>query len=340
MPRGENISLDMKNRVINFYKNGQKQADIGRRLGTHKCIISRIIKQFNTFGNVVSLKRGGRHRKTTKAQDRWIKQTSEQDPFMSSLKIQHKLAEETGVSVCSRTVRNRLLEAGLHGRRPAKKPLLSKKNRRDRIRFARLYSHWTEHDWKKVIFSDESKFNLMNSDGMNYVRRPRGERLNPKYTVPTVKHGGGSVMVWGCFSGLGMGPLFRIQGNMDRFMYKDILQENLIPYSDEIMPLSHYFQHDNDPKHTSKFVKAWLRREKINVLEWPSQSPDLNPIENFWEILDRKVRDRTYGNVTELFVALSAAWKNMDPHVIDNLIKSMPKRLAEVIKNKGYFTKY
>lgn len=95
----------------------------------------------------------------------------------------------------------------------------------------------------------------MPSDGIKYIRRPVNKRYDAiRYQVPTIKcaHGGGSVaMVWGCFSRYGVGPLVRIEGNMDRFMYENILKTQIIPYSKENMPSGWYFQHDNDPKHTS-----------------------------------------------------------------------------------------
>ena len=84
------------------------------------------------------------------------------------------------------------------------------------------------------------------------MRRPKCERFNQKYQIPTVKHGGGNVMVWGCFSRSGTGPLVRIEGVMDRFVYKDILQTHMLPFAEEEMPLHWLLQQDNDPKHTSK----------------------------------------------------------------------------------------
>ena len=243
-------------------------------------------------------------------------------------------------SPSARTIRRRLQDSELKTRRPAKKPLLSRKNVRARLQFARKYGAWTVDQWKNVIFSDESKFNIINSDGKKFVRRPVGKRFDPKYTISTVKHGGGSVMVWGCFSGRGMGPLHQIEGTMDRFMYKDILENLMTPYADEVMPLNHYFQHDNDPKHASKVVKDWLKAEKINVIEWPSQSPDMNPIENLWDYLDRSIRDKKYKNKQELFKALQDAWDSIDMSLINRLIESMPRRLSALVKNRGYATQY
>lgn len=88
-------------------------------------------------------------------------------------------------------------KSGLIGAKPSKKPLLSKKNVRARMKFAREHRDWSVADWGRVLWSDESKFNLFSTDGIRYVRRPIGKRNDPKYQIPTVKHGGGSVMIWG-----------------------------------------------------------------------------------------------------------------------------------------------
>ena len=86
------------------------------------------------------------------------------------------------------------------------------------------------------MWSDESKFNLHGSDRWHYVRRPRGEKLNPRYTRATVKHGGGNVMVWGCFSGQGVGPIKRIMDKMIKEVYTNILSTTMLPYANREMP--------------------------------------------------------------------------------------------------------
>lgn len=194
--------------------------------------------------------------------------------------------------------------------------------------------------WRSVLFSDESKFNMFYSDGGRKVRRIKGTRLKPQNVLSTVKHGGGSVMVWGCFSAAGCGPLHQINGIMDRFQYRDIMESVMLPYAEEEMPLRWVFQQDNDPKHSSKLLKQWFATNNIRVLEWPSQSPDLNPIENLWAILKRRVGQKTHTSPSALFAALKNEWENVPAAIFQNLIDSMPRRCREVIKNKGYWTKY
>lgn len=175
---------------------------------------------------------------------------------------------------------------------------------------------------------------------MSTVRRLPGKKLDPRNCKISFKHGGGNVMVWTCFSANGVGPFHKIDGKMDRFMYKNILETKMIPHAEWNMPLRWVFQQDNDPKHTSMLVKEFLEENGVQVLDWPAQSPDLNPIENLFAILKRSVSGKRFKNRNELFETLETEWRRIPECVIINLIESMPRRCAEVIKNKGLYTKY
>ena len=127
---------------------------------------------------------------------------------------------------------------------------------------------------------------------------------------------------------------------MDQHQYKSILENVMEPYSFENMPVHYIFQHDNDPKHTSRLVKCWISDQNIDVLDWPPQSPDLNPIENLWAIVKRDLKDKNPRNNDELFQLVQQSWENISLQTCQRLIQSLPKRLANVVKNKGYPTKY
>jgi hypothetical protein len=108
--------------------------------------------------------------------------------------------------------------------------------------------------------------------------------LKLKNLMPTVKFEEGSVMVWGCFSYYGMWKLVFIHGTMDAVKYVDILSNNLASSAESMRLDSFTFQQDNDPKHTSRIAKNYFAAKNIDLLPWPPQSPDLNPIEAIWAL--------------------------------------------------------
>ena len=147
-------------------------------------------------------------------------------------------------------------------------------------------------------------------------RTPR-EEFHPKCTVPTVKYAGGSVLVWGCFTRRGVGKLCVLHRIMDRFYYRDILEENLFPSIDHFkFGRQSHFMHDNDRKHTSGLVKHCLKQKRTQTLPFKSFSSDLNPIENLWDELERRVKKHQPKNLEEFEVQLTQEWNNNELSVL------------------------
>lgn len=151
-------------------------------------------------------------------------------------------------AISARTIRRRLVKEKLHGRIARKVPMLKLCHTQAKLALARNYEKWTVRQRKNVLFSDKTKINRVCSDGKRYVRRPPNTAFDPKYTKVKLKHDGGNVKIWGCFSGHGVVPVKLIEGNMDQFQYKNILEETMLPYAEDVLPVTWTFQHDNYPK--------------------------------------------------------------------------------------------
>lgn len=154
-------------------------------------------------------------------------------------------------------MRTKLCEIGLNGCVRRKKPLLMKAYQAKRRVWGSYTQNWTDFDWNFFIFSDKSKFNLFGSDGRHYCWRRQGEEFLARNVKKIVKHGGGSLMVWGCITRDGPGRLHWVEGRMNAHQYCAILSESLLgTIADrDLDPRYIIFQQDNDLKHTFRLAK-------------------------------------------------------------------------------------
>lgn len=266
--------------------------------------------------------------------------TVKNSPQTTSKDLQHHLAAD-GVTVHRSTIQRTLHKEKLYGRVMRKKPFLHTRHKQSRLRYANAHLDKPASFWNKVLWTDETKIELFGHNKGCYAWRQKNTAFQEKHLLPTVKFGGGSIMLWGCVASAGTGNLVKVEGRMDSTQYQQILGNNVEESVTKLkLRRGWIFQQDNDPKHCSKSTRAFMQRNKYNVLEWPSQSPDLNIIENLWDDLKRAVHARQPSNLTELEMFCKEEWSKIPSSRIQTLIRGYRKRLEAVILAKGGSTKY
>ena len=124
-------------------------------------------------------------------------------------------------------------------------------------------------------------------------------------------------------------------------VYQNVLEDFKIPSAEDLYGDAEFiFQQDLAPAHTARSTKTWFDAHGITVLDWPANSPDLNPIENLWGIIKRKMRDTRPKTKDQLITSVKGIWASITPSQCHRLIASMPRRIEAVIKANGFPTKY
>lgn len=333
------LSSELRGKIQLLDEEGYSQRNISARLGVCKSTVQKTLARIRIIGTHSPPKHRGAVRKTSNRIDRMIRRRAVVNPRITSQEIAATLPLDSRVS--ARTIRRRLSDQyGLRFHRAAKKPRFSRKNIMDRLKFCRDHQHWTVADWRKVLFSDETLIRQFNPSTQG-VRRPKNERYNPRFVVPTVKNSP-SIMVWGSISAEGRAGLHIMPSgqSVNAKYYLNILQEKLESW----LSIKHctIFQHDGAPCHQAKSVKTWLHVKRISVLSpWPGSSPDLNPIENCWVRLKRCVAADNPTSLSDLKQSIMKAWcQEITVEYCSDLIESMPRRVAAVLAAGGKSTKY
>ena len=231
----------------------------------------------------------------------------------------------------------------MFGRVATLKPRLTAEYHVRLLASAQNHKNWTTDNWSRIIWSDESKFELFRTSGRVWIRRKAGEQLQDDCVVQTVPQGGGSIMVWGCMMRNRIGHIALVNDWLNTEKYICILENVLVPtiYEFELGHGDITLMHDSAPAHQAKSVQKWLQHHGSSSLSpWPAQSPDLNPIEYIWDYLVRVVLQQLPHNTSELWKCLKTAWNNVSQERTQTLVDSMITRVSNVIHARGGYTKY
>lgn len=314
---------------------GPKLSNIqaAKHVNTSKETVAHWIETWQKTRDVLDEPRPGRKRKTTEEEDKAIISTAEKLEEEGSEVVSKVLKSQQSMDVSGRTVRRRLKEAGFFYSSPLEKPLLTEAHRKARLSWAKKHE---KTDWSKVVFTDESTVRLRPTRVRVWRRKGQPKPIRTTKKSPKVN-------VWGCFSHKGFGHLFWFTPNLNSKLLCEIYEDWLLPSVVDMFGEgddSWVLQEDNDPKHTSRRAKRWRADNDVVRISWPSQSPDLNPIENVWRVLKVNVLKRHPKNVKQLRDAVDEEWKKFGPELAQNLVNSMPRRIQAVIAAEGDYIMY
>ncbi|GFT82662.1 transposable element Tc1 transposase [Trichonephila clavipes] len=258
-PKTKEISLDMRKHITELHKEGNSFREIGKNLKLSFTTVGYIVKKYLETGSVENKPRPGGPSKLTSRAKRMIVRSATNKPMKSAQNTANDPLPLCNVSVSAQTVRNVLQSAGLKARTPRKKPYISEVNRKRRLEFAMKYKNKSMDFWKKVIFSDESKFEIFTLPSIRKIWRKNKTAFEPKNVLPTLKRDGGTVMVWGCVAHNGAGNLAFIDNKMNALAYINVLRPNLLDSAKKFsMGNTFIIQQDKDPKQTAIVTKTWL----------------------------------------------------------------------------------
>lgn len=296
------------------------------------------VNRFEEEGSLESrFKNSGRKRITTEDIDNAIFEYADLRKFVTATGI----ANIIGVN--RRTVGRRLKEKGLFCRKPARKTELSREDCDKRLEF--IEENYNI-DWEKVVFSDEKSFKSY-TDRAKVLYRPKGFRYHKDYVQQKKLSGRITCGVWGYITAFGFGELCEISSKMKSEEYISILDEVYKPsmqamFEDE--RANFVLMQDNAPTHTSIQTKRYFdTHPDITILQnWPSKSPDMNPIENVWGNMTRDWHVNAPISREAILNEAKQRWDDMigDTEYITHLYQSIPRRFDQIIQNDGHACKY
>ena len=328
-----------------MHEMGVSRRQIAIKVKRSPTTISTIIKRWEE-GHCYKRKKGsGRKKKLSAIAERYLLREILKNRRATLPQIVNMVPEKVSVSTIKRTLHS----AGFRSRVAKVKPYLSQKHLAGRLAFAKKHENWTLNDWKKVLWTDEVSFEKGKNTRRIRVWRRILEEYLPQCLVPSFKSNRSSVMIWG---GIMYGKktemtFFEKYGPNERRMRTTGADYVKLVYDGPLKKFigrkrSIVLMEDGAPIHRCNVSKAWLAKKKIKTLDWPANSPDLNPIENLWRAMKIRVQERTLPHMTldEFRIVIKDVWNEFGAADFDKYIETMPERIQAVLKAKGGSTKW
>uniref|UniRef100_A0A8P4K6M0 Transposable element Tc1 transposase n=1 Tax=Dicentrarchus labrax TaxID=13489 RepID=A0A8P4K6M0_DICLA len=341
MGKRKDLSDFDKGQIVMARLLGQSISKTAALVGCSRSAVVGIYQMWSKEGKAVNRRQGhGRPRLIDAHGERRLACVVRSNRRATVAQIAEKVNAGSDRKVSEHTVHRTLLRLGLRGRRPVTVPMLARVHCQKRLQWAHEHQNWTTEQWKKVAWSDESCFLLHYVDGRVRVRRLPG----PGCTMGRIQAGKNSVMLWAMFCWETLGPAIHVDA-LTCTTYLSTVADHVHSFMETVFPDgSGLFQQDNVPCHKAKMVQEWFveHNNEFKVLTWPPDSPDLNPMEHLWDVLDKQVRsmEAPPNNLQDLKDLLLTSWCQIPQHTFRGLVESMPQRVTAVLAANGEPTQY
>ncbi len=282
MGRGSPICERVRKKIVEYFKNNVPQRQIAKALQMSSSTVHNIIRRFRETGEI-SVVKGQDQRPFLECCDlRALRRHCITHWHDSVIDITKWAQEYFQKPLSVNTIHRAICRCQLKLYHAKRKPYVNMVQKHRRVLWAKAHLKWTVSKWKSVLWSDESKFDILVGNHGRRVLRAKEEGDLPACHQRSVQKQA-SLMVWGCISAYGMGSLHVLEGTMNAERYIKVLEQHMVPSRRRV------FQQDNEKPHTAAITTAWLRSRRVRVLNWPVCSPDLSPIENIWHIIKRNI---------------------------------------------------
>src|SRR4051794_11659074 len=218
------LSTSQCNYILSLLDSDHSACQISSSTGIYLSTISRLRRKHHPY---LQKPTGGRPPKLSEADTHYAQHLITSRKAENASQITQILKNMTNQSLTSQTTRNYIKKAGMKSAVKTKKPLLTKRHRKERLDFALAHQDWTVEDWKTVVWSDETKINRLESNRRIWMWKKPGEALSDRLVKETKKFGGGSLMMWGCMLWEGVEYACKIDVKIDGELYSKILQDEL-----------------------------------------------------------------------------------------------------------------
>lgn len=297
-----------------------------------KSTVYDIKNKWQVEGTIEDLPREGRPFELTPEEVQAVIEKQLSDRFKAATDISKELVDN-GWNISYDHVK-RVIRENFHKVNSPLKIKIRDENKAKRVSWIQRHLNWRKRKWNSVVWTDEKVFELYPQKGVLKAKILPDEAPDD-FPRPKVQQGGQKVMFWGAVSGKGKIYLDVITESINSETYSCFLHQKALPAIRQICKKSFILQQDNAPSHRAGLTQTYLEIVRVKVLDWPPQSPDLNPIEEVWLWMATKIKTKHFNNIQELTDYVFYLWNILPKDIILSYINKLSSKMNYILEHKG-----